>query len=133
MARRSSQVANHLRALGVRRGDRILLMLDNELALWEVMLAAIKLGAVVIPATALLTPGDLRGRLDRRAVRHVGTTAAQAPKFAELAGDYTRISVGEAIAGWERLEDADRAAEEFAPDAPTNAPQPLPLDSHPAP
>jgi acetyl-CoA synthetase len=125
MARRSSQVANHLRGLGVRRGDRILLMLGNELALWEVMLAAIKLGAVVIPATALLTPADLRDRLDRGAVRHVVTTAAQAPKFADLAGTYTRISVGEPVAGWQRLEDADQAAEAFVPDGPTQATDPL--------
>ena len=99
MAERSSQVANHLRALGVRRGDRILLMLGNEVALWEVMLAAIKLGAVIIPATALLTTEDLRDRLERGEVRHVVTASAQAPKFEPLAGDYTRIAVGGRVAG----------------------------------
>ena len=55
MSERSSQVANFLHDLGVRRGDRVLLMLGNELALWELMLAAIKIGAVLIPATSLLT------------------------------------------------------------------------------
>src|SRR5215471_1444228 len=60
MAERSAQVAGFLRAQGVRRGDRILLMLGNELALWESMLGAFKLGAVVIPATGLLTSDDLR-------------------------------------------------------------------------
>src|SRR6185437_7349511 len=65
MSERSAQVANHLRALGVHRGDRILLMLGNEVALWETMLAAMKLGAVVIPATALLTAADLRDRIER--------------------------------------------------------------------
>src|SRR6516165_11796649 len=54
MAARSNQVANWLRAQGVRRGDRVLLMLGNEVALWEVMLAAIKLGAVMIPTASLL-------------------------------------------------------------------------------
>jgi acetyl-CoA synthetase len=122
MSRRSSQVANHLRALGVRRGDRILLMLGNELALWEVMLAAIKLGAVVIPATSLLTPGDLRDRLDRGQVRHVVTASTLAAKFEGLAGTYTRISGGEpAVSGWHRIEDAARAPERFEPDGPTNA------------
>src|SRR5450432_1023971 len=82
MSRRSSQVANFLRALGVRRGDRILLMLGNELPLWEVMLASIKLGAVLIPATSLLTSEDLRDRLERGRVRHVVTASAQAAKFA---------------------------------------------------
>ena len=48
MAARSNRAANFLREQGVRRGDRILLMLGNEVALWEIMLAAIKLGAVVL-------------------------------------------------------------------------------------
>src|SRR5687767_8319574 len=43
----SSRIASALEALGVRRGDRMLLMLGNELALWETMLAAMKLGAVI--------------------------------------------------------------------------------------
>ena len=51
LSERSNRVANGLRALGVKRGERILLMLGNVVPLWEVMLAAMKLGAVVIPAT----------------------------------------------------------------------------------
>jgi acetyl-CoA synthetase len=125
MAKRSAQVANHLRALGVRRGDRILLMLGNELALWEVMLAAIKLGAVVIPATSLLTPADLRDRLERGNVRHVVAASAQAAKFADLEGDYTRISVGDPVPGWERIEEARRASQVFEPDGETRADDPM--------
>src|SRR5690349_1278539 len=53
MAARSNRVANHLRGLGVRRGDRVLLMLPNVAPLWETVLACMKLGAVVIPATTL--------------------------------------------------------------------------------
>ncbi len=56
---RSNQVANHLRALGVKRGDRVLLVLPNMRQLWEAMLALMKLGAVIIPATTLLTESDL--------------------------------------------------------------------------
>jgi len=122
---RSNQVANHLRSLGVRRGERILLMLGNELPLWETMLAAIKLGAVLIPATALLTTEDLRDRLERGQVRHVVVASTQAGKFAPLPGSYTRISVGTGVEGWHRFEDADRAAGDFAPDGPTLATDPL--------
>jgi acetyl-CoA synthetase len=43
MSRRSNQVANWLRAQGVRRGDRLILMLGNQVELWETILAAIKL------------------------------------------------------------------------------------------
>jgi acetyl-CoA synthetase len=84
MSDRSAQVANFLRKQGVKRGDRIVLMLGNEIALWECTLAAFKLGAVVIPATALLTRSDLRDRLDRGRARHVIAAAAQTAKFADL-------------------------------------------------
>ena len=60
LSERSNRVANYLRALGVRRGERILLMLPNHVALWDVMLAAMKPGAVIIPATTLLASDDLR-------------------------------------------------------------------------
>jgi acetyl-CoA synthetase len=125
MSERSSQVANHLRKLGVRRGERMLLMLGNEVALWETMLAAMKLGAVVIPATALLTPADLRDRIDRGRVRHVVASSAHVDKFADVAGDYTRICVGAACAGWVSHDDADAYPRSFTPDTPTQATDPL--------
>lgn len=125
LSQRSDQVANHLRTLGIRRGDRVLLMMGNELALWELMLACMKLGAVMIPATALLTTDDLQDRVDRGGVRHVVVASPQVPKFAELAGDFTRVSVGEAVAGWHRFEDAAAASAAFAPDGPTHATDPL--------
>ena len=125
MSQRSSQVANYLRGLGVRRGDRLLMVLGNELALWETMLAAIKLGAVLIPATALLTTEDLRDRMDRGAVRHVVAASAQTDKFAPLAGDYTRIAVGTAVPGWQRYADSANAPSKFVADGPTLATDPL--------
>ena len=125
LAERSNRVANYLRALGVRRGDRVLLMLGNVVPLWETMLAAMKLGAVVIPATTLLTRDDLIDRFERGRARHVITGAENAAKFAELPGDYTRIAVGDAAPGWQRYEDAYDAPAAFAPDGETRAEDPL--------
>ena len=125
MAERSAQVASFLRGLGVRRGDRVLLMLGNELALWEVMLAVIKLGAVMIPASTLLTPDDLRDRIERGEVRHVVAGSEHAAKFAALDGAFTRVAVGAAVAGWRSYADAAAAPQAFAPDAPTGATDPL--------
>ncbi len=125
MSERSSQVANHLRSLGVRRGDRILLMLGNELALWEVMLAAIKLVAVMIPASSLLTPDDLRDRIERGDVRHVVAASEQVPKFAALTGAFTRICVGGAQDGWQLFDASEGAPVAFTPDGPTRADDPL--------
>lgn len=128
LARRSDQAANWLRQQGVRAEDRVLVMLGNQAELWETALAAMKLRAVVIPATPLLGPADLRDRVDRGRVRHVIARAADTAKFDEVPGDYTRVAVG-AGAGdaWLPYEDAYGAAEHFAPDGPTLADDPLML------
>ncbi|HTW54753.1 MAG TPA: AMP-binding protein [Stellaceae bacterium] len=124
MAERSSRVANHLRGLGVKRGDRILLMLGNVVPLWEVMLGAMKLGAVTIPASTLLTRDDLIDRFDRGRARHVVTSPEHAAKFADIPGDYTRICVGPAE-GWRDYAEATEAPARFAPDGETKANDPL--------
>jgi acetyl-CoA synthetase len=125
MSQRSNRVANYLRALGVRRGDRVLLMLGNEVAIWDTLLAACKLGAVVIPAATLLGTEDLQDRLDRGAVRHVIAGGMHAHKFAILRGEYTRICVGGQAAGWHSFDDAYRQSCEFTPDGVTRATDPL--------
>jgi acetyl-CoA synthetase len=125
LAERSSRIANHFRSLGVRRGDRILLMLGNVVPLWETMLAAMKLGAVIIPATTLLSRDDLADRFARGRVRHVVAGADAAGKFAELPGDYTRIAVNGAAPGWRRYEAGYDAPAGFTPDGETLASDPL--------
>jgi acetyl-CoA synthetase len=125
LAERSSRVANYLRGLGVRRGDRVLLMLGNVVPLWECMLAAIKLGAVVIPATTLLTRDDLIDRFERGRARHVVTSADNTGKFADVPGGYTRIVAGGTAPGWQCYEDYREAAAAFVPDGETRADDPL--------
>ncbi|MGW8377088.1 AMP-binding protein [Streptomyces sp. ODS28] len=126
MRRRSSQVANWLRAQGVRAGDRLLLMLGNQAELWETLLAAMKLRAVVIPATPLLGAADLRDRVERGGVKHVVVRREDTAKFADVPGSYTRIAVGgDEVPGWEAYEDAYGASAEFTPDGPTRADDPL--------
>jgi acetyl-CoA synthetase len=125
LSARSNSVANAFRRLGVQRGDRVLLMLGNVVALWESMLAAMKLGAVVVPATTLLTHNDLADRFTRGHVKHVIASADAAAKFADLPGDYTRIVVGNAVPGWVSYEDCYAASPEFAPAGETRADDPL--------
>jgi acetyl-CoA synthetase len=122
---RSNQVANHVRAHGVARGDRMIVMLGNQVELWETLLAAMKLGAVVIPATTLLGPDDLLDRVERGGARHVVVGAEDAAKFDVVPGDFTRVAVGDAPANWLAYEDAYDAATSFEPDGPTRASDPL--------
>ncbi len=102
----------------------MLLLLPNMRPLWEAMLALMKLGAVIIPATTLLTEADLEDRFERGRIRHAIVPASLTPRFAKLAGDYTRIAVGGAP-GWHRFEDAYDRPRAFAPEGVTKADDPL--------
>jgi acetyl-CoA synthetase len=121
MSVRSNQVANWLRSQGVSRGDRIVLMLGNQVQLWEVILAAMKLGAVVIPATTLLAESDLVDRIERGKARHVVVASAQAGKWDRVPGDYTRIAVGDRVPGWACYADSVDESPVFSPDGVTRA------------
>ncbi|UWE11585.1 AMP-binding protein [Actinacidiphila bryophytorum] len=128
MSDRSDRVASWLRARGVQAGDRVLLMLGNQVEQWECALALMKLRAVVIPATPLLGPADLRDRIGRGQARHAIVRASEAAKFDEVPGEYTRIAVGgEAPVPWLAYEDAYAAPPGFAPDGPTAGSDPLML------
>ncbi|MEU0622697.1 AMP-binding protein [Streptomyces rubiginosohelvolus] len=127
MSTRSDRTANWLKAQGVREGDRILVMLGNQVELWETALAAMKLRAVVIPATPLLGPADLRDRVERGRVRHVLVRDADTAKFDEVPGRYTRIAVGEEVAGWRSYAEAAEAPAGFTPGRETDADEPLML------
>lgn len=120
LSRRASQVANFLKAQGVGPGDRILIMLGNVVPLWETMLAVIKLGAVIIPATTLLERDDLADRMQRGAVRAIVTDAALTARFAEVAGAAVRIAVGVAP-GWISYASSRAASVEFTAAAATRA------------
>ncbi|MFI7102664.1 AMP-binding protein [Streptomyces sp. NPDC050161] len=121
MRRRSDQVANWLAGKGVRPGDRILVMLGNQVELWETALAAMKLRAVVIPATPQLGPADLADRITRGKARHVVVRADDTAKFATVPGSYTRIAVGGAAAGWLAYEETAEASDAFRPTGETRA------------
>ena len=122
---RSNQLANSLRALGVRRGEGVLIMLDNVLPLWEMMLACIKLGAVLVPSTLLLSQADIQDRTDRGGIKHLVVDASQTSKFDGLDASFTRISVGAKVAGWHDVADLYGGAPAYVPDASTRATDPM--------
>jgi acetyl-CoA synthetase len=121
----SNRVANFLKRLGARRGDRLLLMLGNELPLWETFLAAMKLGVVVTPASTLLTPADLNERVERGRIAHVVAGHAHAPTFDSVPGRYTRIAVGGDVRGWHSYDESHTAETVFEPETTTAATDPM--------
>lgn len=125
MSRRSDQVAGWLRGLGVRRGDHVLVVLNNRVELWETLLAAMKLGAVVVPTYTTTTAPELADRIERAEIRHVIAEADTVPRFAGIGGSWTRVVVGGRAEGWLPFEESSRADGEFVPDGPTRAADPL--------
>ena len=97
---RSDRVAAWLATQGIRQGDREMLMLGNQVELWDCMLALAKLGAVTLPSAMVLGPHELTDRIGRGRIAHVIVNASDALKFDLVAGDYTRIAVGGAPEGW---------------------------------
>ncbi|WP_150306507.1 AMP-binding protein [Planctomonas psychrotolerans] len=110
MAERSDRVATWLAEQGVSRGDRVLLMLGNQVELWEAMLGIMKLGAVILPTSTVLGAADLADRVQRGGVHAVIANAADTATFDAVPGDYTRICVGHEVAGWARFADAATAS-----------------------
>lgn len=111
LARRSAQVANFMAAQGIGRGDHVLVMLGNVVQLWEVMLATIRLGAVVVPATLLLERTELADRLERGRIHAVIAASGVTARFAGLPGAKVRISVGAPVAGWSDFAASARASD----------------------
>ncbi len=107
--RESNRIANALSRCGIRRGDRVLMILKRHYEYWFTAIALHKLGAVMIPATHMLTTDDLVYRLKASGAKAaVVTTQNELPKrlleASRLAGVRLRLfSVQEDADGFENL------------------------------
>ncbi|POX46285.1 AMP-binding protein [Streptomyces sp. Ru72] len=124
LATRSDQLANWLTHTGVRRGDRVLIVLGTQIELWETLLACLKTGAVAIPTYTSLTRKEASDRLRRGRVRHVICRSELAPLFASCGLDphtLTRIAVGAPVDGWHPYDDSYQVSTSYLPTGPTPA------------
>ena len=94
LKRRSDQVAHWMRSIGARKGDVAMLMLGNRVELWEIMLAAMKLGVVILPTSVVLGAAELEDRVARARVNWVFAAPEDAMKFTEVPGRYRGVGVG---------------------------------------
>ncbi len=125
LSRSSASLANGLRALGARRGDRLLMMLGATPELWVTMLASMKLGLVLIPAMPQLSPADIGDRLERGQAKFLVAHGADAEKFAGVEEKVIRIAVGDAPDGWRPFASLMSPNARFQPDGPTRADDPM--------
>ncbi len=106
MMRGSAQCANYFKSLGIKRGDKVMLVLKRHYQFWFAMLALHKLGAVAIPATSLLQEQDFEYRFNAAGVSAIVCTADDnLPEKADVAqkkspGLKTKIIVGGVREGW---------------------------------
>ena len=116
------RAAHFFHTLGVRRGDRVLVMLPRVPQWWIAMLGLTKLGAVPIPGTVLLTAKDIRYRIQAAEVAAVITCG----EIAERVGDFSgiKILIGEEHAGWMNFDAGLRTARDDSEPEPTRADEP---------
>ena len=111
MKRFSNQTANYFKSLGIKRGDRVLLILKRHYQFWFCMLALHKLGAIAIPATNQLKEHDMTYRLNKAGVKMVVCTdednvAAEMDKAAEHSPCLqTKVIVGQDRDGWHNFDE----------------------------
>ena len=102
----SSQCANYFKSLGIRRGDRVMLVLKRHYQFWFAILGLHKLGAVAIPATNQLVEHDFTYRFQAGGVSAIlctadGDTARQVELAEEVSGmRLTKVLVGGSREGW---------------------------------
>src|SRR5947209_3834651 len=83
-AERSSRAANAFAALGIQKGDRVLVMLPCIPEWWESVLGLMKIGAIPIPCTTLLTPKDIQFRAEIAEASAFITDSEGAAKFDQV-------------------------------------------------
>ncbi len=116
----SNQFANFLTAKGIKKGDSVLLMLPNIPELWFLIVALIKIGAVIVPTTTQLTRKDLEYRITAAHIKGIITDSSQIEKFSGLLDKYgdqislAAITDNVSKEGWVNLADARKESTKFS-------------------
>lgn len=114
MVHRSDRLAAWLTSVGVCKGDPVMLILGNQVELWDAMLAVMKIGAIVLPTAEALQSFDLEQRVPRAGVKAVISNPADEDKFDHIDGVVT-ITTGEAHDRWRSVSEAEALPSEPQP------------------
>jgi acetyl-CoA synthetase len=122
LSRRSDQVARWLRSQGLGAGDHVIVMLNNTIELWELLLGLLKIRAVAIPTSTLLAAADLAYRVEHGEARAVVAPTNLKNRLDGLPKSVLRIGVGEGIpSGWISMADSHNASSSYLPRTGTKA------------
>ncbi|HEY3339818.1 MAG TPA: AMP-binding protein [Propionicimonas sp.] len=122
LSRRSDQVARWLRSQGLGAGDHVIVMLNNTIELWELLLGLLKIRAVAIPTSTLLAAADLAYRVEHGEARAVVAPTNLKNRLEGLPRSVLRIGVGEGVpSGWTSMADSRNAPASYLPRAATKA------------
>ena len=114
VARASNRVANRLAARGVRKGDRVIVMLPR-VPEWQIALTTcLKMGAIPIPCITMLTERDVAYRVLNSGASAAITTSEESAKFASCAGLGARIALGALKPGWDTWNSIEAESDDFA-------------------
>jgi acetyl-CoA synthetase len=115
LKQRSNKAANLLKNQGLRKGDRVLLMMPSCVELFEIFLGAMKLGCVIIPASTLLTEDDIVDRIARGKTKAIVSSAELTNRIEKSTktSSLSKIVVRGNAHGWLSYEEADAASSEY--------------------
>lgn len=114
ISRLSNRMANLLARQGIRKGDRVVVMLPR-IPEWQIsMVACTKIGAVPIPCVEMLTARDIAFRVADSGAAGAITTLSNVDKFVDCEGLKARIAVGGASGDWTAADEAEREPDAFA-------------------
>jgi acyl-coenzyme A synthetase/AMP-(fatty) acid ligase len=126
---RSNQVGNALRSMGMRQGDRILIMSPRLPEWWEAVLGIMKIGAISMPGTTLLTSKDVAYRIQSAEAVAVITDEEGAWKVAQVADECPtlrlKILLGAEREGWVNYTRAVASAMTTLKREPTRGDEPM--------
>ncbi|KYG67641.1 AMP-dependent synthetase [Bdellovibrio bacteriovorus] len=125
LSQRSNQVANYLCHHGVQKGDSIFLLIENDVALWELMLGAMKVGAVLVPNNPLLSQQELSDRLNREQIKVIATTKKHVDKFSVKGTSILSLIVDGEAEGWRPFAEYRKESADFEEESRTKVHDPL--------
>ena len=130
MKRLSDKTANYLMSLGIRKGDKVLVILKRHYQFWYVITALHKIGAVIVPATFMLTKMDLEYRINSASIKAaICTDQNGVPEALDSAEDIPSLEIKMIVnhprEGWRFFDEEMESASEVLERQETKATEPM--------